>query len=122
MNNKRINRISAEVRRAMTDIIYNGIKDHRIDASVTITNVKVTSDLGYANIYVSVLGDEDKKKDVLDGLENAKGFIRTEIGRKVDLRHVPKPVFHLDESTEYAMHINELINQVKQEDSESRND
>lgn len=121
MNNKRINRISAEVQRAMTEIIYNGIKDPRIDTSVTVTDVKVTSDLGYANIYISVLGDEKKKKDVIDGLQSAKGYIRTEIGQKVDLRHVPMPVFHLDETTEYAMHINKLIKKVREEDSEKQN-
>ncbi|HEY4543396.1 MAG TPA: 30S ribosome-binding factor RbfA [Tissierellaceae bacterium] len=118
MNDKRINRISEEVRRAMTEILYNGLKDPRVDSSVTVTKVQVTKDLSFANIFVSVLGDEKKKEDVIEGLNNAKGFIRTEIGRKVDLRHVPKPMFRLDESTEYAMHINELIDQVKSDKNE----
>lgn len=119
MNNKRINRISEEVKRAMTTILYNGIKDPRVDTSVTVTKVDVTRDLSYANIYVSVLGDENKKQEVIQGLRSAKGYIRSEIGQKVDLRHVPEPKFHLDESTEYAMHINELIEQVKKEDSDN---
>lgn len=116
MNDKRINRISEEVRRAVTEILYNGIKDPRVDTSITVTKVQVTRDLSFAKIYISVLGDERKKQDALDGLNNAKGYIRTEIGHKVDLRHVPKPMFYLDESSEYAIHINELIEKVHNED------
>lgn len=117
MNNKRINRISEEVKKALSEILYNGLKDPRVTSMTTITDVKVTKDLSYANIYISVLGDEKEKKDSIKGLESAKGFIRSEIGRKVDLRHVPEPVFHLDETLEHASHISELIKKVKEEDS-----
>lgn len=116
MNSKRINRISEEVKRAMSEIIMNGLKDPRVTTMTTITDVKVTKDLSYANIYISVLGDEKEKEDSLEGLRNAKGYIRTEIGRKVKLRHVPEPVFHLDESMEHASHIAELLKEVRNED------
>jgi len=120
VNIKRANRISEEVRRAASEIIYNGIKDPRVDSMTTVTKVEVTRDLSFANIYVSVLGDDKKKQDTLDGLRSAKGFFRKEIGQKVDLRHVPEPIFHLDESTEYALHMNELIQKVSAEDKKNR--
>lgn len=119
MNIKRIKRISGEVKRAMTEILYDGLKDPRIAEMTTITDVEVTRDLSYANIYVSVLGDEKSKRDTIEGLKNAQGYIRTEIGQKVDLRHVPKPVFHLDETTEHAMRINKLINEAKKQGNEN---
>lgn len=112
MNIRRIERISAEIQRVVSDIIINGLKDPRVDELTTVTDVKVTRDLSYANIYVSVLGDEKKKKDTIIGLENAKGFIRKEISDNVKLRHTPKPVFHLDESIEKGIRISKLINEV----------
>lgn len=120
MNNKRINRISEEVKKVLTEILYNGLKDPRVTTMTTVTEVNVTRDLSYANIYVSVLGDEKEKRESLKGLRSAKGFIRTEIGKKMDLRHVPEPVFHLDETLEHASHIAELIEKVKKEDNNNR--
>ncbi|HLR21414.1 MAG TPA: 30S ribosome-binding factor RbfA [Tissierellaceae bacterium] len=120
MKKKRINRISEEVKKVVSLLLVNGLKDPRINSMTTITDVEVTNDLSYANIYVSVLGDEKDKKDSIEGLRNAKGFIRNEIAKKVDLRHIPEPVFHLDESLERALHITELIDKVNKEDRESR--
>lgn len=121
MNIKRINRISEEVKKALSEILYNGLKDPRVTTMTTITDVKVTKDLSYANIYISVLGDAKAKEDSLKGLRSAKGFIRSEIGRKVDLRHVPEPIFHLDETLEHASHITKLIKKVKEEDDSRGN-
>lgn len=120
MRKKRINRISEEVKRAVSRLLYDGLKDPRINSMTTITDVEVTNDLSYANIFVSVLGNEKEKRDSLKGLQSAKGFIRNEIGKQVDLRHIPEPVFHLDESLEQAMHITDLINKVNKEDKENR--
>lgn len=117
MNNKRINRISGEVKKVLSELLNNGLKDPRVTAMTTVTEVKVTRDLSYANVYISVLGDEKEKQDSLKGLKSAKGFIRTEIGKQLDLRHVPEPVFHLDETLEHASHIAELIQKVKKEDN-----
>ncbi len=95
MNSKRINRISEEIRKVVSELLMNGLKDPRINSMTTVTNVKVTGgDLRYVNIYVSVLGgDELEKKETLEGLESAKGFIRAEIGKEIDLRYIPEPIF-----------------------------
>lgn len=115
MNNKRINRISEEVRRVVSELLFNGLKDPRINPMASVTSVEVTRDLSFANIYISVLGDELEKENTLLGLESAKGFIRKEIGSRIDLRHVPEPKFHLDESIENAIHMAELIHKVNKE-------
>lgn len=116
MNERRIARISEEVKRVVSDLVLNDLKDPRIADMVTITDVEVTRDLSYARIFVSVLGDDKEKEDTLEGLENAKGFIRTEIGKNVELRHVPKPVFLLDESVEKGMRISQLLSEVNRKD------
>ena len=122
MNKKRINRISEEVKKAVSELLLDGLKDPRVNSMTTVTDVEVTNDLSYANIYISVLGNEKEKKDSMKGLKNAKGFIRNEIAKRVDFRHVPEPVFHLDESIEKAMHITKLINKINKENGENKDE
>ncbi len=120
MNNKRINRISGEVKKVMSELLYNGLKDPRINSMTTVTDVEVTRDLSFANIYISVLGDDKDKDETLSGLESAKGFIRNEIAKRIDIRHAPEPVFHLDESIERGIYMTELIERVNREDEKNR--
>lgn len=122
MNNKRLGRISEEVRKVVSETIGNGLKDPRINSMTTVTKVEVTRDLRYARIYISVLGDEREKKETIAGLENAKGFLRREISSKIDLRYAPEPMFLLDESIEKGIYMSKLIEEVNknskiQEDS-----
>ncbi len=120
MNNKRINRISEEVKKVVSQLLYNGLKDPRIKEMTSITRVEVTKDLSYAKIYVSVLGDESEKKETIEGLNSAKGYIRKEIGSNIDLRHSPEPVFYLDESIEQAIYMSKLIDSVNKKDDSSK--
>lgn len=122
MNNKRLNRISEEVKKVVSELIYNGLKDPRINEMTTITKVEVTRDLSYANIYASVLGDGKDKENTLIGLNNAKGFIRSEIAKKIDLRYAPEPIFHLDESIEKGIYLSKLIDEVNKNSSNSKED
>lgn len=120
MNIKRINRISEEVKKVMSDLIFHDLKDPRINRLTTVTSVEVTRDLSFANIYISVLGDDLEKENTLLGLESAKGYIRKEIGNRIVLRHVPEPKFFIDKSIENAMFMNELIEKVNRQDQEKR--
>ncbi|MEW8973471.1 MAG: 30S ribosome-binding factor RbfA [Tissierellaceae bacterium] len=120
MNSKRINRISGEVKKVVSELLYNGLKDPRVSSMTTVTSVEVTRDLSFANIYISVLGNDRDKEDTISGLESAKGFIRNEIGKRIDLRHVPEPIFHLDESIERGIYMTELIEKVNREDEKNR--
>jgi ribosome-binding factor A len=120
MKNKRINRISEEVRRVVSDLILNGLKDPRISKIASVTSVEVTRDLSFANIYISVLGNDLEKENTILGLESAKGYIRNEIGNRIDLRHVPEPIFHLDETIENAMYMSELIDKVAKKEKDTR--
>ena len=118
MNNKRLGRISEEVRKVASEIIASGLKDPRINPMTTVTNVEVTRDLRYAKIYVSVLGDDMEKDETIKGLENAKGFLRREISSKIDLRYTPEPMFFLDESIEKGIYMSKLIEEVNKNSRE----
>jgi len=93
----RIDRISHEYMRAMAEAMRT-LKDPRVQGLVSITRCEVTGDLRYAKIYVSVLGDPEAGRQAMRGLQSAAGFLRREVGQKVDLRAAPEPVFHLDDS------------------------
>lgn len=120
MNDKRLNRISGEVKKVVSELLANGIKDPRIKPMTTVNRVEVTRDLSFAKIYISVLGTKEEKESSIKGLESAKGFIRSEIGSRIDLRNAPEPLFYLDESIEQAIHMSKLIEQINKEDSLKR--
>lgn len=114
MAKHRAGRINEEFRREISSIIQSDLKDPRVGATmVSITNVNVTKDLRYAKVYVSIFGGDDEKKSTLDALKNSSGFIRREVGHRINLRYTPEIIFELDNSIEYGMHINELLAQMK---------
>lgn len=113
MANYRGGRINEEVRREVSNIIQNEIKDPRLTAMVSVTAVKVTKDLRYAKVFVSIFGkDEEEKNNTFTALKNASGYIRKEIGIRINLRHNPQIIFKLDDSISYGMRIEELIHKV----------
>lgn len=111
MSFNRIDRIKEEVKREMSAILRE-LKDPRISSMTSIVAAEVTRDLKYAKIYISVMGSDEEKKNTLAALKSATGYIKREIGQRLDLRCVPQPTFVLDTSIDYGMHINELINEI----------
>ena len=115
MANYRGGRINEEVKREISNIIQNEIKDPRMTAMVSVTDVKVTRDLRYAKVFVSIFGkDEEEKNNTFIALKNASGFIRKDIGLRINLRYNPQLIFELDDSISYGMRIEELITKVKE--------
>ena len=104
----RMDRISEEVRKELSGIVRD-LKDPRIKTVVSVVNVTVTKDLKFAKAYISVFGDEATQKGVMDALKSASGFIRREIGHRINLRATPEFTFVLDNSIEYGAHINEVL-------------
>ena len=106
---KRIDRISEEVKKELSLIVME-LKDPRLKSCmVSVVNVNVTRDLKFAKAYISVFGDDEQKKGAIKALSGASGFIRSEIGRRIDLRYTPEFTFVLDDSIEYGAHINEVL-------------
>lgn len=112
-------RVGEQLKKELSQILQSELKDPRI-GFLTVTGVDVTGDLQQAKIYISVLGDDQQKEDTLKGLGRATGFIRTEIGRRIRLRHTPELIFKFDESVDYGIHIEKLLQQVNQEGDSPR--
>lgn len=114
MANYRGGRINEEVRREISVIIRDEIKDPRMTAMVSVTAVKVTKDLKYAKVFVSIFGkNEEEKNDTFAALKSASGYVRREVGQRINLRNTPQIIFELDDSISYSMRIEELIDKVK---------
>lgn len=108
----RTDRISEEIKKELSDMIRNQIKDPRLPEFVSVTAVRVSKDLKYAKVYISVLGDEEKKKGAIAALSSAAGFIRHEIGQRINIRYTPEFSFHLDNSIERGMYVSRLIDET----------
>ena len=105
-------RINAEVQRELSNIIRNEIKDPRIHPMTSVVMAEVTPDLKYCKAYISVLGDEEARKDTMAGLKSAKPFIRKMLASTVNLRNTPELIFISDQSIEYGVHMTSLIDSV----------
>ncbi len=112
----RTRRIGEEIRKIVSTMLINGIKDPRINSMVSVTDVEVTSDLSYAYIYVSILGGDEES--TLQGLSSAESYIRREIGRSIKIRHIPQIIFKVDDSLIKGMYMDSLIKKVSQKDQE----
>jgi ribosome-binding factor A len=92
--------------------IIRELKDPRVGMMTTVTAVEVAPDLKTCKAFISVLGNDEAKKETLEGLNSAKGFIRRELAHTVNLRNTPEIRFILDESIEYGMKMSKLIDEV----------
>lgn len=113
---ERIERISEEIKREMSNIIQNELKDPRLSMLISITHLNVTKDLRFAKVYVSIMGSDEEKTNALEGLKSAAGFIRREIGHRIQIRYTPEIHFELDNSIEKGAYITKLINEASAQD------
>ncbi len=113
----RTRRIAEEIKKVISKLLIDGIKDPRINTMVSVTDVEVTNDLRYAFTYVSILSEN--KEEVLEGLKHAGGFIRREVGKEIKLRYIPEIVFKIDDSLDRGMYMDELIKKVTKHDMEN---
>lgn len=119
--NQRLQRLADQIQRTLAVLIRDEINDPRLTGFVTISAVKVSPDLGYADIYVTILEPSqddgmhiDSHQKSMDVLKNAAGFLRTELARTLKTRTTPRLRFHYDEVTAHANHMMTLVNQAMQ--------
>ncbi len=116
MANVKIQKLEKQIEIELSKILLTDVKDDI--GFVTITGVNLTNDLSFAKIYYSVLGNEDKKNAVAKKLNKVKGFLRTSLGSRVQMRKVPELIFAYDESIEYGNKIEKIITEIKEKDNE----
>jgi ribosome-binding factor A len=112
MDYQRSERVGDLLVEVIAELLRREIRDPRLSA-VTITAAKVSKDLRHARIYFNLLGAQANKKEALAGLESAKGFMRSKIGKQLKLRFVPTFEFFYDETQDEAQRIEDLLKQVK---------
>ena len=99
------------------DAIIRDMNDPRISGTYAVTRADVTRDLRWAKVYVSVLEDE-KADDMIKALKKAAGFIRHELGARVDLRYTPELLFERDRNIAYGAHIAQVLKEVAPREEE----
>ena len=118
-NNNRGNRVDEEVKKQVSSIIMNDIKDPNLTGLISVTKVKVTNDLKYAKVYVSILNSKNLK-ETMEGLKKSSGFIRSELARKINLRNTPEILFELDDSLEYRAKIDSILKEIMPKKEEEK--
>jgi ribosome-binding factor A len=117
MTYKRADRVNALLQRELGMIISEELRDPRIAFS-TVTGVEMTDDLRSATVQVSVLGDEEQIASTMTALEEAKPYLRHEIGKRTDLRFVPDLIFVNDRSAERAARISRLLREAREQEKQ----
>lgn len=112
----RIERLNSLLRQEISDLIQRQVKDPRLGTFVSVTAVEVSSDLKFAKVFISRLGTLADKKETLQALVSAAGFIRHELGNRMQARRVPELSFRLDETIEKADHVLRLIDRISSEE------
>ena len=118
---ERINRVSEEIKKEISDIIANEVKDPRIPDMLSILEADVAKDFGHAKIYYSVLCSDEEKNQAEKALNSASGFIRRELGNRIKLRRIPELHFIADNSIERVIHMNKLISDTMKDDISRKN-
>jgi ribosome-binding factor A len=111
--NRRVSRVSSLIKREVSQMLLNGIKDDRVGAGmVSVTDVDVSGDLQHAKIFVSIYGTQEAKAETMEGLKASTGYVRRELGQRIRLRRTPEIIFLEDRSLERGDRTLNLLNQI----------
>lgn len=113
-NETRLNRINEELKKEISQIISFDLKNPDITGLISVTKVKITPDLKYAKVYVSLLNTKNEEKTI-EAIKKSAGYIRSNIAKKVNLRVTPELVFEQDNSMEYGMKIDSILKEIKRD-------
>lgn len=115
----RLERINEEYKKELSQIINYELKNPNATGLISVTKVKVTNDLKFAKVYVSILNAKDLKQ-TLAALKKSAGFIRTELAKRVNLRNTPEIIFELDDSLEYGAKIDRILKEIMPKKEEEK--
>lgn len=110
-NNNRLNRVNEELKREISNIINYELTNSNVTGMISVTSVKISPDLRYARVYVSILNSKNMK-NTLAALKSSSGFIRSRIAEKINLRVTPELVFELDDSMQYGERIDTILKDI----------
>lgn len=120
---RRVSRISSLIKKEVSQMLLNDIKDDRVGSGmVSITDVDVSGDLQHAKIFVSIYGTEEAKAETMEGLQSCTGFVRKGLGDRLRLRRTPEVLFVEDTSLERGDRILNLLNKISETHKEDKED
>ena len=111
---RRIDRVEEACKEELSEILQREVKDPRV-GFVTITSVKVTPDLRHARVYVSIMGTEEEIENSLTGLESARGYLRSHLGKHLRLKFLPELEFVRERFAEEALRLDEIMRKAKED-------
>ena len=117
MSTRRMARVNDVIRKEISELLMREVRDPRLSGLLSVTEVDISPDLRCAKVFVSVMGSEEEKRRVEEGLAAASGFLRRGLAERVTLRYIPELVFQRDESIELGSRLLELIDEVAPNDS-----
>jgi ribosome-binding factor A len=103
--------MALQIQQEISLTLFRNVKDRRIGL-VTITGVDLSPDLRHAKVFVSTMGTEQQKKESMEALRHAAGWIRRELGQRIRMKFLPEIVFHADTSQEYGERIDRLLDKI----------
>jgi ribosome-binding factor A len=113
---RRISRVAELIKREVSQMLLHDIKDERVGSGmISVTDVDVSGDLQHAKIFVSIYGTEEAKVATMEGLQSATGYVRSQLGKRVNLRRTPEVIFVEDASLERGMRVLSLIEKLSSE-------
>lgn len=115
---KRTKRLNSLLREVISEVVRNDVDNPKVSKLVTITDVDISNDLHYAKVFIGVIGDDQEKKDTLEALQSASGFISVLASKKVVMRHFPQLTFKLDDSVEKHLRIESVLQKIEHEREE----
>ncbi|MFZ0565123.1 MAG: 30S ribosome-binding factor RbfA [Chlamydiales bacterium] len=115
MQSRRIQRLNSLLRKVISDVIRKEVKNPNLTELIAVTHIEISKDLHFAKVYISVIGDEAKKKEALMILQEASGYIGIQASKQVVMRFFPKLTFVLDDTVDQQMHIDELVQKIQEE-------
>ena len=115
-NENRLNRINEELKKEISNVISFELKNPNVTGLISVTKAKITPDLKYAKIYVSILNSKNIKK-TMEGLKESAGFISSQVAKTINLRITPELIFEIDDSLEYGEKIEKILKELKNEGS-----
>ncbi len=110
-NLNRLGRIDEELKKEISNIINYELKNPNVTGLISVTKAKITPDLKYAKVYVSILNSKNIKT-TFAALKKSSGFIRSEIAKRINLRITPELIFVLDDSMEYGAKIDQILKEI----------
>ncbi len=119
MTSRRVLKAAEAIREVVSMAILTDLRDPRVQ-DVTVTFVEVSGDMRQAKVHVSVMGDEDKQKLSLRGLQNASGFLQQKVGNRIETRYTPRLKFVLDKGVKHSIEVSRILNELLPESGEEQ--